>query len=167
MPKQKKAKPAQLPRPAAPLHKEPPKIPRGLLGVADAVGEGQPDDAHPAWRLSLLDLDHTGSWSWRIGEKDMRKILDFLKEMERKTWKQIKAELAHSKRSSHRKHHAMVTDTLCSEARKRIEALQLEGLDLFRFRLGNMERLWGVIIGGVFYPVWWDPHHEVYPSDPS
>lgn len=38
---------------------------------------------------------------------------------------------------------------------------------MFRFRLGNMERLWGVISDEdprVFYPIWWDPLHKVCPS---
>ena len=31
------------------------------------------------------------------------------------------------------------------------------------FRLGNTRRLWG-IIDDVFYPVWWDANHKVYPQ---
>ncbi len=51
----------------------------------------------------------------------------------------------------------------------RIADLKLDDYDgnWFRFRLGNMERLWGVVEeeDGVFYPVWWDPRHEVCPSE--
>ena len=49
-----------------------------------------------------------------------------------------------------------------------MQDLRLDDLDdLFRFRLGNKPRLWGVIHEGVFYPVWWDPEHKVYPTDPG
>lgn len=36
--------------------------------------------------------------------------------------------------------------------------------EMFRFRLGNLERLWGVIRDGVFYAIWWDPNHQVCPG---
>ncbi len=35
--------------------------------------------------------------------------------------------------------------------------------DLFRFRLGNLPRLWGFRIVNVFYLLWYDSEHEIYP----
>jgi hypothetical protein len=75
----------------------------------------------------------------------------------------VKQLMFNSKKGSHRKHHYQPTNTLCPEAQTRIRERQLEGFDLFRFRLSNLERLWGLILEGVFYPIWWDPLHEVYP----
>jgi hypothetical protein len=47
-----------------------------------------------------------------------------------------------------------------------LEELRLDDFDeLFRFRLGTMRRLWGIVDDEVFYPVWWDPDHKVYPQD--
>jgi hypothetical protein len=147
-----KPPPAQL--------KELPK-PRRLNGIADT-----PDGRHPAWRLSFLDLDHVGNWSWRLGVADLNEIVRFLREMERLTWTEIYAQLTSGKRGSHRKHHAMPVAQLCGEARRRLEELRLDDFDeLFRFRLGNMRRLWGIVDGEVFYPVWWDAEHRVYPHD--
>ena len=55
---------------------------------------------------------------------------------------------------------------LCPAAQRRLLDLRLDEFDeLFRFRLGNLERLWGVIHLDVFYPVWWDPEHKVCPSN--
>lgn len=52
------------------------------------------------------------------------------------------------------------------EATRRLQALRLDDFDeLFRFRLGNLPRLWGILDGDIFYPVWWDPDHEVYPLE--
>jgi hypothetical protein len=63
----------------------------------------------------------------------------------------------------------MAPGPLCPEAQNRLEALGLDDVDeLFRFQLGNEPRLWGVIDDdGIFYPVWWDPRHQVYPTDPG
>jgi hypothetical protein len=166
MPKQSKTKPKQLSPPSAPQRKEipdPALLPRGLLGIADAPDTGNPDGAHPSWRLALLDLEHDGSWSWKIGEGDLKKIIAFLTEMERLTWAQVKAQMTGGKRAGHRTHHSMLFDSLCPEAKRRLRECQLEGFDLFRFRLSQHERLWGVIYDEVFYPVWWDANHEVYP----
>lgn len=45
------------------------------------------------WRTSFLDLDHTGSWSWQVEPGTLRKIIAFLREMERLTWTQVRAQL--------------------------------------------------------------------------
>jgi len=161
MPPKRKPKHKQVTAPLAPQRKEVPQ-PGRLLGLIDG-----PNGTHPKWRLSLLDLDHAGGWSWAVDEAALRKITAFLSEMERLTWTEIKAQMFNSKKGSHKKHHAMAPGDLCSEARNRLEALGLDDVDeLFRFRLGNEPRLWGVIDdAGIFYPVWWDPEHQVYPMD--
>jgi hypothetical protein len=163
MPPQRKGKHKQVPDPLVPQRKEVPQ-PERLLGLIDS-----PNARHPKWRLSLLDLDHSGSWSWAVDEAALRKITAFLSEMETLTWTEIQAQMTHSKKGSHRKHHSMAPGLLCPEAQNRLEALGLDDVDeLFRFRLGNEPRLWGVIDDdGIFYPVWWDPRHRVYPTDPG
>ncbi len=67
------------------------------------------------------------------------------------------------------KHKPIPAGHLCDEAQRRLVELELDEFDeLFRFRLGNMARLWGVIDEGVFYAIWWDPDHRVCPSkDPD
>lgn len=158
----KKGKQKQPPVPPSSAQRKEVPRPGRLLGLV-----GTPDKRHPTWRLSLLDLEHAGSWSWSVDEDALRQITAFLAEMERLTWTEIKAQMFNSKKGSHRKHHAMPPDQLCPEARDRLRMLRLDDVDeLFRFRLGNLPRLWGVIDpDGVFYPVWWDPGHKVYPMD--
>jgi hypothetical protein len=132
-----------------------------LLGLDEELPGSQ-----PVWRLSLLDLDHAGSWSWNgASEAVMRQIVAFLSEMERLTWTRIRAQI-HG--GGHRRNKPIPLDQLCAEARRRLVDLQLDDLDeLFEFRLGSRRRLWGVAReNGVFYPVWWDPEHQVYPVDP-
>jgi hypothetical protein len=95
----------------------------------------------------------------------LRQIVGFLAQMERLTWAEIRAQ---NHGGGHRKHHAIPIGSLCSEAQRRLENLKLDDLDdLFEFRLGNRRRLWGHVHDGVFYPVWWDEHHQVYPVEPG
>jgi len=52
--------------------------------------------------------------------------------------------------------------------RREIEARVLPYVDseeLFRFRLGNLPRLWGFRIVNEFYLLWYDPKHEIYPIE--
>ncbi|MEU2434511.1 hypothetical protein ABZ611_34420 [Streptomyces sp. NPDC007861] len=98
----------------------------------------------------------------------MAKIVDFLTEMERLTWREVRALMTSSKKRRGAKHKSIPIEHLCKEAQDRLQELQLDDFaEFFRFRTGNMERLWGVIAGEsprVFYPIWWDADHKVCPS---
>ncbi|MFB7831994.1 hypothetical protein [Streptomyces sp. NPDC056056] len=141
------------------------RTPLRLRGVATA---GELDDQHPVWRLTLLDREHAGSWSWSIDDATLTKIIALLTEMERLTWREIRAQLTGGQLRRGPKHKPIPLSSLCKEAQDRLQHLNLDDLEeLFRFRTGNMERLWGVIKGDsprVFYPIWWDPLHQVCPS---
>jgi hypothetical protein len=151
LPPQRKQLPAPSAGPAKPL----PSCLKGICG----------GPAHPTWRLALLDLDHDGDWSWGTDERALRKIIEFLREMERLTWTEVRAQITGSQRRRGPKHKPIPVGSLCTAAQKRLAELKLDDFDeLFRFRLGNMERLWGVVHDEVFYPVWWDPDHNVCPS---
>jgi hypothetical protein len=137
------------------------ECPKRLQGVADDL-----DGQHPTWRLCLLDREHTDGWSWQVTEADIVMIVDFLSEMERLTWKEIRAQLTGGQRRG-AKHKFIPVTSLCPIAQRRLIELELDEFEqMFRFRLGNMGRLWGVIAEDdhVFYPVWWDPGHKVCPS---
>jgi hypothetical protein len=50
------------------------------------------------------------------------------------------------------------------EAQARLVDIQLEDLDeIFRFRVGFAQRLYGFRICDVFFILWWDPEHKIYP----
>lgn len=158
MPQKHKNKPSipwSLPR------KEPPARPVRLVGVSD-----RPNGQHPSWRLSLLDLEHAGSWSWDVSDITMREIIAFLTEMERLTWTEVRAQ-THG--GGHFRHHPIPVEQLCAEAQRRLRSLRLDDLDeLFEFRLASRRRLWGVLPeDGIFYVLWWDSAHRVYPTGPA
>lgn len=151
----------QRPTPDAPPATK--QKPRCLAGI-----DGGSGSSHPMWRTSFLDLEHNGLWSWEVESATLRKIIAFLREMERLTWAEVRAQLTGGRRRGP-KHKFIPADHLCPEAQRRLTEIKLDEFDeLFRFRLGNMERLWGAVYDDVFYPVWWDPAHRVCPSgDPD
>jgi hypothetical protein len=52
------------------------------------------------------------------------------------------------------------------QARDRLEAIGLaDQTRISRLRLGGTERLYGFLLGNVFHVVWWDPRHEIWPSE--
>lgn len=158
MPSPQKGKSKQIRAPAPPQRKE---MPRPLLGITDT-----PAGAHPSWRLSLLDMEYEGRWSWNIDLATLREITRFLSTMERLTWAEVRAQTT----GRHRRHHPIPLDRLCPEAQRRLQDLELDEFDdLFRFRIGGRPRLWGVLHpdDNVFYAIWWDPDHQVYPTDPG
>lgn len=134
------------------------RVPKRLSGL------GVHRDEHPLWRLSLMDID--GRWGFgQISGEELRNILRFLREMERLTWTEIRAQMTGGRRRGPLHKHVPY-DSLIPEARKRAEELELDDYeDLFRFRLGNLLRLWGVVQDNVFYPVWWDRDHEICPGE--
>lgn len=143
--------------------------PRRLQGVA--ADSPELEQGHPLWRLSLLDRGYQGQWSWKTTEEIIHKIVDFLIQMERLPWKEVRRHMAGGKNRGS-KHKPIPIESLCQETQQRLQELELEDCDeLFRFRTGWDERLWGVLSHEnprVFYPIWWDPYHKVCPGkDPN
>jgi hypothetical protein len=162
--KTKKGVPAR----ALPATETSSRVPRKLRGVVPADEDPAVANRKPAWGLALLDRDDNAEWAAWPSERDgLLKILAFLQEMERLSWTEIRAQQTGGKQRRGAKHKSIPVENLIPEAQQRLLQLDLDDHDeLFRFRLGNMERLWGVFVGGhhVFYPIWWDPDHRICPS---
>ncbi|HEV8065977.1 MAG TPA: hypothetical protein VGP46_14140 [Acidimicrobiales bacterium] len=125
---------------------------------------GDYSQSHPTWRVSRLDLEHD-RWGWHnLNVTGVVKVLEFLKQMEQLTWREIQAQQTGTSRRG-ALHKYVPLESLCGAAQDRLTELNADdGSDLFRFRLGNMPRLWGLVEEATFYPLWWDPRHEVCPS---
>jgi len=159
-------KPAKKKVPANALPEKPGRIPRRLRGVSlSNSGDGH----HIVFRLQLLDLEYDGSWSWK--SVDPAGIVKFLTQMELATWAEITTSmLTGGRRRRGARNKFIPVEALCSEARERLVELGIDDVDeLFRFRHGNMGRLWGLLLDEegvkVFYPIWWDPEHKVCSGD--
>jgi hypothetical protein len=114
------------------------------------------NDMRPAWVFSMLD-EH-GPWG-RTCLKELHVWDDILPKMrnyETMTWGQIEGD--------HKRNHSVQIGSMCKKARKRVEELKLDIDELFRFRLTGEQRLWGIRDRNVFKLLWWDPGHEVCPS---
>lgn len=150
--KQKRVPPSAVPAQAD-------RVPRRL------PSSHAPNGQSPMWRLSLLDREYKGSWSWGVDENTLLKIVALLREMEALTWKEILNQQTGGKNRRGARNKFIPTQDLCAEARERLRELNLDEWDeLFRFREGNLGRLWGILMPEhprVFYPIWWDANHEV------
>jgi len=119
------------------------------------AGDGENSDSkHPIWCLGLMDFD--GPWPWTIDATTMREIHSKLVAFERMTWAAI---------SGHR-HHFLTSTSLCKAAKDRLIAIKLDdAVDrIYSLALSGVERLIGIRLGREFHFLWWDPRHEVCPS---
>lgn len=135
-----------------------PKTPKlGRLGITDKT---------PRWGLSLVDID--GEWGWQnVTRSDLAGVVALLREMEKLTWSKIRTQMTGGKRRRGALHKYIPMSSCSPSAQARLAQLGLEEHDgfCFRFRHGNLGRLWGVVEGTTFYPVWWDPAHTVCKRD--
>jgi hypothetical protein len=101
-----------------------------------------------------------------VSRADLLDIVQTLTAMERETWTEIRAKITgNGRRGALNKFISM--EDLCKDAQDRLNDLKLDEFsdNFFRFKLGNMKRLWGVVYDDIFFPVWWDRDHEVCPSE--
>lgn len=110
--------------------------------------------------------DNIGNWPWgeaRLwGDQEWEDtILTGLNSYEGLDWKEI-----HSMNSDtgHLMHHDHDISDLCNEAVDRWLELNLDQFEVvFRFRLGNKKRAWGIELQGHFYLIWYERDHKIYP----
>lgn len=122
---------------------------------------------HMTW--SCDDPDREGAWESgtpRDWEDDVwtANIEPKLGHWSGLTWGEIDA---FSSDKGHKMHHGMDVDVITREAQHRLMVLDKYFDTIFRFRLGNRRRLWGFRILANFDVLWFDPEHEIYPTDPS
>ncbi len=118
--------------------------------------------------FSFRHVDRTSQhpWVFNPSETDAQRVLMFLCDIAGSTWREIDAQTS----GGHRKHHSQPLDSIARDAQRDAQRARLDetfGDTVFRFRLGSTQRLWGFRQEQVFYVVWWDPKHKVYPSEPN
>lgn len=119
------------------------------------------------WSCDAPDLDDAWSsgtprlWSDDVWAEDIHpKLCEWAK----LTWAEIDLLTSDTR---HKMHHNMDVDVLWNEAQGRLKHLEKYDDTIFRFRLGNKPRLWGFRRVAEFEILWFDPLHEIYPTDPS
>jgi hypothetical protein len=142
--------------------RRPAPTPREPKAVAPLV----PRDKTPLFCFRYAD---TGTKNpWRFGaDRDSTDIVDFLTAIAQSTWSEITAMQTGAIRR-HRKHHEMDVSQIVSGAQADLNRKHLGevfGDQIFRFRLSGEKRLWGFRDDRTFHIVWWDPEHQVYPTE--
>lgn len=117
--------------------------------------------------MQHADPEYCCPWADPAGAAE---VLKFLKDIAGSTWNEIRSQRTggHARgRNGHRKHHEQPFDSVCAEAQSRLRDARHEAAfdELFRFRLAGPKRLWGFERAGTFYVLWWDPEHQVYPTE--
>lgn len=112
--------------------------------------------------------DRSGSWTWGPREWDSSTwsavIYPKLEEWEKLKWSEV---CSFTSGSGHYLHHSQDLESIVKEARERWQELEIDADEAFRFRLGSTRRLWGYRIGAHFQVLWWDPDHNIYPTEPN
>ncbi|MQX38117.1 hypothetical protein [Roseospira navarrensis] len=115
------------------------------------------------WSCEAPDCE--GAWSWGVPRQwteatwrnDIRPKLEQWAQLR---WSEIDSM---SSDTGHKMHHLMKVDQICDEAQLRLMEIEQEGEEIFRFRLGNLQRLWGFRVVADFEVLWYDPTHQIYP----
>jgi len=112
----------------------------------------------PSWRISKIEM--IGPYGWRnIDAETLIYIHGKLANFESMTWNDI---LIKNKKNN----HSVEIDKLSSTAKARLTEIQLEDIDeLVSLRLSGKQRVWGILDQGVLILLWWDPNHQVCPSN--
>ncbi len=113
-------------------------------------------DQLPSWAFGLMDPG--GAWGWAlVGTQAWHDVIVKLSEYETMTWAEIDGPSG--------SHFVAVAD-IEKPAKERLVHLQFDDVDeLFSLRLTGPGRIWGIRVGAVLRLLWWDPKHEVCPSD--
>jgi len=140
----------------------PPRRPVAQQGLVDEYKH-----LHPVFSFALTDWNYQGEWGWNLLDGgDALRLVQFMYEIGKKTWNEVFQDLNYGRK----KHHGHPFARLCPAAQERLSVLGHDDEDtLFRFRDGRTKRLWGFHASGdgVFYVLWWDPNHQVFPTEPE
>ncbi|MNN86263.1 hypothetical protein D3C81_2036640 [compost metagenome] len=80
--------------------------------------------------------------------------------LEQLPWEEIQKQTSDT---SHLLHHDHQIVDLCDDAQLRWLELGYEQFDvIFRFRLGNTKRAWGLVVQAHFYLIWWERYHKIF-----
>lgn len=123
-----------------------PNIPSG--GVAAKENPNDYYQKSPSWVFYLADRQE-----WAINADVFWKdILPKMKSFETRKWRDI---LPKDKKNN----HSIKIEDLTAKAIRRAGELHIEAESIISLRFGGRQRLYGIIVGGAFQILWYDPDH--------
>lgn len=155
-----------------------PKRPKVKVEHRKSSGEREPkstprsqgNDRKLVFSLQYADRAHNDGWAWpATAAGDAWEILDFMCETSKLTWGEIMSQMTGPNHRRRPKHSSYNFGSVGTVAQRRLAELRLDEIfeEFFRFRLTGEKRLWGFRTEDVFHLLWWDPEHQVYPTDRS
>ncbi len=112
---------------------------------------------NPSWQVSRLEM--VDPFGWHTIEKDkLLEIRSKLASFESQTWNEI---LVRDKK----RNHTVFVSGICKEAQDRLSEIGLGDIEeIVSLRLSGPERIWGIRHLSILILLWWDPHHQIWPS---
>ena len=113
----------------------------------------------PAWRFHrAVPAERIWSIYQNDGKSFVEHILPKLREIENMSWTNIIQSEKH-------KSHNVEIGSLTKKAQNELQELKIYQDELFSLRLTSKKRLWGILEEGVLNILWYDPEHEICPSN--
>ena len=128
-----------------------------------------PDNAALSWRFSTLDRTYPqqGGWS-AIDDADLRRIVDRVSALDDRSITQILAGSSTSQRDFTVYDQTTIDRGFSADAKRQLADQERDdATEIARIRISSAKRLYAVRTPrGVFEMLWWDPNHEIYPTEP-
>jgi hypothetical protein len=122
---------------------------------------------NPLWSFRFCDFD---SEDYGFAQANsLRDVLLRLKSFEQQTC----GDICNATGKRNTLHHYIPIRQLITEAQKRLREINLHNCELlddelFSLHISGRGRLWGILDNnGIFYVVWYDPEHHIYPVEKS
>ncbi len=115
------------------------------------------DTEFPSWHIGTIDRD--GPWGWTNLDANIlwRVIYSKMSDFETMTWAEIKGRTGS---------HSIPVSDIIRDAQNRLSDINQSDVDkLFSLRLSGTRRIWGIMDRYILKIIWWDPDHEICPSD--
>ena len=122
------------------------------------VGTARPPEEPKRFSWSFASVDHDGPFGWDrcTSRADAKDVATKLAQFEGMNQNQL------SRQGS----HPIPIAQLCREAQDRLRVLKIDDIDeLFSLRMTGRKRVFCRLLGDVMRILWWDPEHNVCPSN--
>jgi hypothetical protein len=108
--------------------------------------------------LSLIELVDPFGWH-RVEASKLLEVRSKLAQFESMRWHDIFQALGGQ-------NHEVSRDRICRQAQDRLEAIGQGDVDfLVSLHLSGRERVWGILDENVLKILWWDPMHQICPTE--
>lgn len=154
-----------MPGPKKKIAAKAPKVPK----KATPTKPGTDLTDYPSWRFRNADHEFPPSGGWNQVSGDvLQGIIETLQHCEQHSLAQLFKGKRDNKGACTR-YSAYRLDKITNAAKKRLHDIGLGEIDhLIRIRAdGNKKRLFAWQVGAIFQLIWWDPEHEVWPTEPK